>query len=305
MIVLTALLLDLLFGDPPNRFHPTAWMGSLITLWMRFRPHNHPKMELLFGGVLVMSGVALFACAGLVFSKLFELLPVPLAFLAGALLLKITFSIRSLDRAAALVQFALEKNDLPEARRLLAWHLVSRDTSQLDASHVTAATIESVAENLSDSVIAPLLFYVLGGLPLALAYRFVNTADAMLGYRDAEYEWVGKVPARLDDLLNFIPARVTGVLIVIAALMSKNRAVYAWQIMRRDAGLTASPNAGVPMSAMSGALGVILEKSGHYCLGIGQSIPRRLHLGRARIILRWVAALAAGLLIPWSLYAGK
>jgi adenosylcobinamide-phosphate synthase len=153
-----------------------------------------------------------------------------------------------------------------------------------------------VAENASDGLVAPLFFFALGGLPLALAYRFANTADSMLGYRDPEREWFGKIPARLDDLLNFIPARLTGLLLVCAAFLSGNSGLTAWKIMRRDSLLTASPNAGTPMSAMAGALSVELEKIGHYRLGAGLNAPQSTDLRRARRIYAVTAVLAAFIL---------
>jgi len=259
MPILFALLLDLALGDPPNRFHPTAWMGSLIAFLGRFRPHKHSAAEFLYGGLLTVIGLALVGGIGLALTWAFSRLPLPLNWLLTALILKTTFSLRGLDRAAGEVQTALESDNLSEARRLLSWHLVSRDTSQLSAGQVAAAAIESVAENASDSLVAPLFFYALGGLPLALAYRFANTADAMLGYHDPDREWFGKIPARLDDVLNFIPARLTGLLLICAAAISGASTRNAWKITWRDARLTASPNAGVPMSAMAGALSVELQ----------------------------------------------
>jgi len=162
----------------------------------------------------------------------------------------------------------------------VSWRLVSRDTATLSATQVSAATIESVAENLSDSVVAPLLYYAVGGLPAAFGYRFANTADAMVGYRDEVYEWLGKAPARLDDLFNLVPARLAAALIVAAAPLTGESAGRAWRIWRRDAGKTASPNAGHPMSAMAGALDVELEKVGHYRLGAAGVRRRRLTSGR-------------------------
>lgn len=310
MSPLLALLLDLLLGDPPNRFHPTAWMGSLIAFLLRWRPRGNRLAELSYGVFILLVGITLSAIAGIAITQFTNLLIPNSAFCIHhspfiilhsaftALFLKLTLSLRGLDRAARDVQSALEAENLPEARRLLAWHLVSRDTSQLDEAKVSAAAIESVAENASDGVIAPLFFFALGGLPAAFAYRFVNTADSMLGYHDQEHEWLGKVPARLDDLLNFLPARLAGAFIVLSAPFCGASFSQAWKIMWRDAGQTASPNAGVPMSAMAGALGVELEKVGHYALGKGLRLPASADLARARRMLH-VMALLAVLLLSW------
>jgi len=285
---LLALFLDLLLGDPPNRVHPTAWMGSLIAFLMRFRPRGNRLAELAYGVFVLLVGVALSVLAGIAITQLINSL-IPnyqlLITLITALALKLTISLRGLDRAARDVQSALEADNLPEARKLLSWHLVSRDTSQLDESKVSAAAIESVAENASDGIIAPLFFFALGGLPAAFAYRFINTADSMLGYHDEEREWLGKVPARLDDLLNFIPARLAGLFIALSAPFCGASLTQAWKIMWRDSNQTASPNAGIPMSAMAGALGVELEKINHYALGKGLRLPTSADLARARRIL--------------------
>ena len=145
--------------------------------------------------------------------------------------------------------------------------LVSRDPSQLSPELAAAATVESVSENMADSIVGPLLFFALFGLPGAVVYRAVNTLDSMVGYR-GEYEFLGKASARLDDLLNLIPARLTGLLLVLSSLfLPGQRAAEAWRVMWRDHSRTQSPNAGWPMSGMAGALGVELEKVGHYRLG--------------------------------------
>jgi adenosylcobinamide-phosphate synthase len=303
MIILPAVLLDLLLGDPPNRFHPTAWMGGLIRWLMHFRPRGNKASEFLFGVFILLIGISLTAGAGFGISFLASQLPPWLGILFQALFLKLTLSLRGLDRAAKEVQSALKLQNLPEARRLLSWHLVSRDTSQLNESQVCAAAIESVAENASDGIIAPLFFYAIGGLPAAFAYRFVNTADSMLGYHDAEREWLGKPPARIDDLLNFIPARLTGLFIMVSAPFCGADFIMSWNIMWRDSQATASPNAGVPMSAMAGALNMELEKMDHYSLGRGLRKPVVVDLLHARRILYAAVGLAVICFSLWSFYA--
>lgn len=298
LIIPLALLLDGLLGDPPTKFHPTAWMGNLIAFVLRFRPWDDPAHEFVFGLLLTLGGMTFVATVGSGLQIIIDqLIPLWARVLLQAVILKMTLSLRGLDRAAHEVQTALEIGNLPEARSLLSWHLVSRDTSSLDAAHISAAAIESVAENASDGSIAPLFFFALGGLPLALAYRFLNTADSMVGYHNAAFEWLGKFPARLDDIFNFIPARLAGLCIVIASFFVPYASGQtAWRILRRDACLTLSPNAGFPMSAMSGALGVELEKIGHYTLGRGMRVSTPDDLACARRILRIAVGLAALLL---------
>jgi adenosylcobinamide-phosphate synthase len=303
---LLALLFDLLLGDPPNRFHPTAWMGNLIAFLLRWRPCGNRFAELVYGVFILLVGVSLSVLAGIAITQfIYFLIPNHqslITYLLIVLFLKLTISLRGLDHAARDVQSALEANNLPEARRLLSWHLVSRDTSQLDESKVSAAAIESVAENSSDGIVAPLFFFALGGLPAAFAYRFINTADSMLGYHDEEREWLGKIPARLDDVLNFIPVRLAGLFIVLSAPFCGASLMQAWKIMRRDSGQTASPNAGIPMSAMAGALGVELEKIGHYALGKGLRLPAPADLARARRMLFVAVGFAALVFSLWSFY---
>jgi adenosylcobinamide-phosphate synthase len=296
-ILCLALLLDLAMGDPPNRWHPVAGMGAAIAAARRHAPRRGRLAQLSYGALLSVGGAGASAGLGRLLVRSVACLPAAWSWLAEAGLLKTTFSLRGLAAAAGEVGEALDASDLSEARRRVSWHLVSRDTTALDESQVAAAAIESAAENMSDGVLAPLLAYALGGLPAALAYRFVNTADAMLGYRDVAREWLGKAPARLDDLANLLPARVTAGLLVLAAALAGEDAGGAWQAWRRDAAKTASPNAGHPMSAMAGALGVELEKVGHYRLGAGGRSPAPGDIRRA-VRLLWVAtALAVGLLM--------
>lgn len=297
LVVGLALLIDLLFGDPPNRFHPVSWMGAAIAAAERRAPRRRPGRQLVYGAGLALGGVAATAAIGYAVERLLDRLSPIWSVPLRAIVLKMTFSLRGLASAAGEVQCALTRDDLNEARRLLGWHLVSRETASLDASQVAAATIESVAENTSDGVIAPLVYYVAGGLPAALAYRFINTADAMLGYRDPRHEWLGKAAARLDDLVNLVPARLTALLLVGAAAGVGANGVGAWRIWRRDHARTASPNAGHPMSAMAGALDVELEKVGHYRLGNGRRRPLADDIGRAVRLMRAATLLGVGLLV--------
>jgi adenosylcobinamide-phosphate synthase len=312
IILLGALALDVLLGEPPTALHPVVWMGRYIGWGERHAPRAQPLGIFLYGAELITLGVVIVVGAAVGISVVLDLLPrvlglqigtsasglgttfsmLPrvLGLLVGAWLLKTTFAARTLTVAAHGVQRALERGDLPEARRLLSWHLVSRDTSTLDEGLVAAAAVESVAENFSDSLVAPLLFFALFGLPGAMAYRFANTADAMLGYRDAQREYLGKFAARLDDVLNLVPARLSALLLLAGAALSGLDARAGWQVMWRDHARTPSPNAGWPMSAMAGVLGVTLEKVGFYRLGDGaapdaHAIARGLRVAAAAGVL--------------------
>jgi len=221
-----------------------------------------------------------------------------------AVALACLFSLRDLARAAREVAGALDAGDLEGARRAVARHLVSRPTGELDAGRVASAAVESVAENLTDSFVAPVCFYLAFGLAGAAAYRALNTADAMLGYRAGALEWFGKAAARLDDLANLVPARLAGLGLVAGAALAGEDAPRALAALRRERRATASPNAGWTMAAMAGALGVTLEKPGAYRLGRGPlpgpaEIERALRVfglgalssGAAALLLRGLATM--------------
>ncbi len=265
---LLAVLIDVALGDPPNRFHPVAWMGSLIATGERRAPRS-PRLAFAWGAALVCGGVFTVIALGLAIQWGLRTLPPVIAWCLEAAVLSTMFSIRGLVRAARAVRDALARDDLNEARALVGRHLVSRDVSRLDRSAVAAATIESVAENASDSVVAPLFYYALAGLAGVFAYRFVNTADAMLGYHSERYEWLGKTAARLDDLLNLVPARLTALLMLLAAPLVGGRLARGWAVWRRDARLTLQPQCRPTNECRCGVLGVELEKIGYYRLGAG------------------------------------
>lgn len=264
-ILLLALLVDRLGGELPTRLHPVGWMGRYLTWLTRWRP-DAPRRALLAGLGGVLLGWGLFTGAAALVMWGFQPLPRPLRLLLLALLLKPTLSVSALTRAGAEVRGALERHDLPEARRLLGYHLVSRDTAELSESEVAGAAVESLAENLTDSIIAPIFYFVLWGLPGAVLYRFVNTADAVVGYRTPELEHFGKAAARLDDLSNLVPARLAAGLLLVALPFVGGNAAEALRIMWRDAYKTPSPNAGWTMAAVAGGLSVRLDKRGVYTL---------------------------------------
>ncbi len=265
--MLLALALDAL-GEPPARFHPVVWMGHALRAMRRGWRAQSAAAQWREGAVGWALGAVVCAGAGLIGSRV----PWPVQ----GVLLKSLLARRALFDAVVEVHAALMREDLPEARRLLAWHLVSRDTAQLSASEVAGAAIESLAENLSDSVVAPLLMFRTGGLPCAALYRYSNTADAMWGYRTPELEWPGKVAARADDLLNLIPARLTALCTLWVAAQPQ-----AWHLWARNRRQTPSPNAGHPMSAFAGVLDLRLDKRGAYVLNAAGRVPTPADLPRA------------------------
>jgi adenosylcobinamide-phosphate synthase len=290
-----ALAADVMLGEPPSHLHPTVWMGHWISTARRRRTAERPIASLMQGAAWMLGGAATTVAAAYAVHRLTRALPDGARQVARGLALKPALSLRALLATGGHVQRALEAHDLAEARRLLAWHLVSRDTSALSAGEVAGAAIESLAENLGDGLVAPLLAFRAGGLPAAYLHRFANTADAMLGYRTPELEWFGKPAARADDALNWVPARVSALLIALCAPLGGGRPREALRIAFADAARTASPNAGWPMAAMAGALDVRLDKRGAYVLNDGGRMPTADDLRRARRIVAGAGALAAAL----------
>jgi adenosylcobinamide-phosphate synthase len=285
-VMVLALALDAL-GELPTPLHPVGWMGSgLGALRRRWRATSA-------AGQFAQGALCWSVMAGLTYGA-GRLLGGRHWLLDGALLSTL-LARRGLEEAVVQVETALNAGDLPGARRLLSWHLVSRRTAELSAAEVAAAALESLAENLSDSVIAPLVFYRLGGLKWAALYRLANTADAMWGYRTPELECSGRWAARADDVLNLLPARLSAGLSVLAAgLLADGRG--AFRVWSRDAHRTSSPNAGHPMSAFAGALGLRLEKRGVYELNAGGRAVEAADLARARQLFRLSCLLGAALL---------
>lgn len=287
--MLVAVALDVALGDPPSRVHPVAWLGRLLAIGRRRLCTGSRARLLVAGAALTTLAAALAALGGGVLSVLAARAgwAEPILLGAGLWLL---LALRGLFGAAAAVATPLASGDLPAARAALGWHLVSRPTRDLDAAQVASGAVESVAENLTDAYIAPVAFFLVFGLPGAALYRAVNTADAMIGYRDGALEYFGKVAARLDDVLNLVPARLSALALVAASAITGANARGAWRTLRRDRARTASPNAGWTMSAIAGALDVTLEKPGTYRLGSGRA-PGAADIARSVRIVAVAAAL--------------
>jgi adenosylcobinamide-phosphate synthase len=278
--------------------HPTVAMGTLINVLERHAP-NAPEWQLAYGGALV--GLPMAASLGAAW--LIERLPWWWRLPMTLVLLKTSFALRELIAAGERVELDLERDDL-EAARADVRDLVSRPVATLERTQIASAAVESLAENLGDSYVAPLLFFRLAGLGGALAYRAVNTADAMVGYR-GRYEFLGRAAASLDDVLNYVPARISALALVAAVPLVGLDGREAVRVGLRDHRRTASPNAGWPMAVVAGACGVRLVKVGHYSLGegcapSGPDIARARRLVRTAALLVTIAALALPKGRPWS-----
>jgi adenosylcobinamide-phosphate synthase len=293
-----ALLVDWTMGEPPAAFHPVVWMGTIVRTAERRLGRRGPAVELLAGAVLALAVPCAFAAAAGCLLHAFGRSPV-LTLLAGVWLLKSVIAVRALGAAAVKVRDALGRGNLAGARANLG-SLCSRNAADLDEPALVGGAIESLAENTSDSVIAPLFYLVAFGVPGALFYRAANTLDAMIDYH-GRYEYLGKAAARLDDLLNLIPAGLTAVLLLAAGQLLGHDAGRAAKVLRRDGGTTESPNAGRPMAAMAGLLGVELTKEGHYRLGdpLEAVVPAKIDSAWRVVVTASSAAAVAAMAILW------
>ena len=271
--VLGGFVLDTLFGDPPWLPHPVVLMGKAISALekrLRARLPQTPQGELLGGAVVAFTlPVGTFLLTSLVCLGAAKLSPwlglaVQMFWCGQALAAK------GLAQESTNVYRALIKPDLPAARKAVS-RIVGRDTQNLTLEGVTKAAVETVAENASDGVIAPLLYMLLGGAPLALTYKAINTMDSMLGYKNEKYLYFGRAAAKLDDAANYLPSRLAGLLWCAAAALTGNSPKGAWRIWRRDRRNHASPNSAQTESACAGALGVQLAGPAYY---FGEYYPK-------------------------------
>ena len=303
--LLLAFALDRWFGEPRARWHPVVWMGRYLD-WAGRRiapPVGVVSRHAFVRGVLAWgAGALLVLVVALSLQAALDRLPAWAAAVLAAVALKPLLAWRMLREETVAVEQALGES--LQAGRERLQHLVSRDVAQLDEAGVRESAIESLAENLNDSVVAPVFWFVLLGLPGAALYRFANTADAMWGYRGERggrvWEQAGKCAARADDVLSWLPARLTALLIAVA------RRGLAWAVLRREAARTASPNSGWPMAAMALALDVRLGKPGVYTLNAEARAPlpadglqAQAIAARAVVLLLALAAVAITL-GPWN-----
>jgi len=275
-MVMAALALDWLLGDPRWLPHPVTGIGKLIA-WLERKLYGFLAKRL--GGIILAASVTLGAAAltWCVTAAAWQVHPW-LGYAAHTWLISTTLAVKGLKDAAMEVYHPLMRGDLEEARSKTGM-IVGRDTEHLDGPELTRAAVETVAENTTDAFVAPLLYALLGAAPLAMFYRAANTLDSMVGYRNAKYARFGWASARLDDALNWIPARVAGVLLLAAAwLYPHGSATDAWKSWRAFAHLHPSPNSGIPEAAVAGALGIRLGGVNRY----GGIVSERAYLGWAK-----------------------
>ncbi|WP_320416709.1 cobalamin biosynthesis protein [Candidatus Nitrosotenuis chungbukensis] len=256
---------------------------------------NQNQTREKIGGVLITVSISALV-AGLLFSYDYVVRNVSgivltvIAVLLGSLLLKTTIAIRGLEKHGNLVMESISRNNLEEARSRLSM-LVKRDTKDLDRNHVISATLESISENTVDGITGPLFYFGMFGFPGAFVYRAINTIDSMIGYKTALFRNVGWFGANCDKILNYLPARITGLVMILAAVLVKADWKNSLITMRRDGKKTESPNAGYPMAAMAGALGTRFEKINHYTLGNGTIEFNESHFKSAVLLMKMTGIL--------------
>ena len=279
---LLAILMDRLIGDPRSNFHPVVMIGNLISFlesWL-LKPQSARFIKNLAGALLV------FLVLGTTYSLVWGIMELlaklhPWAqFIGAGLLLSFTIAPDSLAKAGHEIHHYLLTGNLAEARRKVGW-IVGRDTEQLTVAEVTRGTVETIAENIVDGIISPLFYFVIGGVPLAFLYRAVNTLDSMVGYKNDKYGDFGMVAARVDDVFNYIPARLTGILLVLAAIILRLNVRGTITAIWRDAAKHPSPNSGFAEAGVAGALGIRLGGLNYY----GGVASKRAYMGEADIEL--------------------
>jgi adenosylcobinamide-phosphate synthase len=264
--IIAGCCLDLIFGDPGWLFHPVQGIGWLISRTEKILRKKFPKTpgyEIFAGGLmtLIVVSITWFVCFSILYiaAKIHQ---------AAAVLLEILMiyqimAAKCLKTESMKVYDALREGDLEKSRKMISY-LVGRDTKNLNEEEIVKAAVETVAENTTDGVIAPLFFIAIGGAPLGMAYKAVNTLDSMVGYRNEKYLYFGRISAKTDDIVNFIPARIAGVLMVFAAFLLRYDGKSAWRIFLRDRNAHLSPNSAQTEAACAGALGIQLGGTHDY-----------------------------------------
>ena len=290
LIISFAIILDLVVADPRNKYHPTAWIGGFISNLVPLFKNENSHLE-KFGGILIV-----LISSGIVGTLLIiltlkidvighELLTTIVTVAVGAILLKTTIAIRGMEKHALQVVHALERDDIDEARANLA-KIVKRKTKNLDKNHILSGVLESISENTVDGITGPMFYFAIFGLPGAFVYRVINTIDSMIGYKTEMFRNIGWFGANCDKVLNYLPSRITGLIMVLSAMLLENDWKQSYQILKRDSEKTSSPNAGYPMAALAGALDTKFEKVEYYTIGDGSFHLSTQHVRSAIILMK-------------------
>jgi len=299
VIVAFALGMDFAFGDPKNRYHPTVWIGTLIAKLTPLAKNQNTYVEKL-GGIFVVTitvgvVVTLLSILDIGISLLTtDWLTIVVSVVVGVILLKTTIAISGMEKHAKAVLESLDQDNLDMARTNLSM-IVKRNTKNLDKNHVISGVLESISENTVDGITGPLFYYALFGLPGAFVYRVINTVDSMIGYKTDIFKNVGWFGATCDTILNYIPSRLTGLIMIISAAILQNNWKESYKIMIRDGKKTESLNAGYTMAALAGALETKFEKVNHYKLGNGEIMLTKEHVNSALTMMKLTSILFFGI----------
>ena len=300
-IIFFALTIDFTLGDPKNKFHPTAWLGSLIAKITPSLKNSSNTLEKLGGIILIMISSAIVASLIILLDVGINMittdyLSIIISIIVGGILLKTTIAIKGMEKHALAVVNSLENNNIESARNNLSM-IVKRNTKDLDKNHVFSGVVESISENTVDGITGPLFYFGLFGLPGAFVYRVINTADSMIGYKTNIFKNIGWFAANCDTILNYIPSRLTGFVMIFSAMILGYDWKRSYKIMIRDGGKTQSPNAGYPMAAIAGALGTRFEKIDHYFLGDGKVSYSKEHVKSTITLMKVTSIIFCGIVV--------
>ncbi|TFH03203.1 MAG: cobalamin biosynthesis protein, partial [Nitrosopumilus sp.] len=288
-------------GDPKNKFHPTAWIGSLIARLTPSLKKSSDNLEKLGGTILIIISSTIvvslitFLDAGINLIPI-DYLSVIISVIVGGIFLKTTIAIKGMEKHALAVVASLENKNIVSARDNLSM-IVKRNTKNLDKNHILSGVVESISENTVDGITGPLFYFGLFGLPGAFVYRVINTADSMIGYKTNIFKNIGWFAANCDKILNYLPSRLTGLVMIFSALILGNDWKRSYKIMMRDGRKTESPNAGYPMAAIAGALGTKFEKIDHYSLGDGEVLFSKEHVKSTIALMKVTSIIFCGIVV--------
>ncbi len=300
-IIFFALVIDFTLGDPKNKFHPTAWIGSLIAKLTPSLKNSSDNLEKL-GGIILILISSIIVVSLITFLDVginlitIDYLSIIITVIVSGILLKTTIAIKGMEKHALAVVNSLENNNITSARNNLSM-IVKRNTGDLDKNHVLSGVIESISENTVDGITGPLFYFGLFGLPGAFVYRVINTADSMIGYKTNIFKNIGWFAANCDKILNYLPSRLTGLVMIFSAMILGNDWKRSYRIMIRDGRKTESPNAGYPMAAIAGALGTKFEKIDHYSLGDGQISFSKEHVKSTIALMKVTSIIFCGIVV--------
>lgn len=298
IIFLLAILIDLVFGELPDSLHPTLWIGKVIS-FLKFKLRNtNNRTEKMNGVFLCILSICLYVIPVIFIIYLVRNFLGWLPFIiVSAFILSTTIAIRCMRQYTIPVAKALENDAYEKAKDLLPF-IVRRNPNGLNRKNIISAAVETIAEGTTDGITSPFFYFALFGIPGAVAFRVINTLDSMVGYKDQENINIGWFSAKIDSIANYIPARLTGFLMIFASIILRKNWRESKRILIRDQKNTESPNAGWTLSAMAGALGIQLEKPGFYIIGDNDDLSPKHIIQALRIMLVTTFLFAVLIILP-------